>query len=87
MVVSGWSIRDARDGFVYVQGNGEIYQVVPGAPNSLLALEAAQAEPELVGRVIGMSGVYDIRKWTNGYHDDNIYFNNPVEYLPKGKAK
>jgi hypothetical protein len=32
MVVSGWSIRDARDGFVYVQGNGEIYQVVPGAP-------------------------------------------------------
>ncbi len=32
MVVSGWSIRDAHDGFVYVQGNGEIYQVVPGAP-------------------------------------------------------
>jgi hypothetical protein len=32
MVVQGWSIRDARDGFVYVQGNGDIYQVVPGAP-------------------------------------------------------
>jgi len=32
MVVSGWSIRNAQDGFVYVQGNGEIYQVVPGAP-------------------------------------------------------
>jgi hypothetical protein len=31
-VVQGWAIRDARDGFVYVQGNGDIYQVVPGAP-------------------------------------------------------
>ncbi|MEP7032212.1 MAG: hypothetical protein ABI830_14855, partial [Pseudolabrys sp.] len=31
-IVAGWSVRDVRDGFVYVQGNGEIYQVVPGAP-------------------------------------------------------
>ena len=31
-VVQGWTIRDARDGFVYVQGRGDIYQVVPGAP-------------------------------------------------------
>jgi hypothetical protein len=31
-VVQGWAIRDARDGFVYVQGNGDVYQVVPGAP-------------------------------------------------------
>ena len=31
-VVQDWTIRDARDGFVYVQGHGDIYQVVPGAP-------------------------------------------------------
>ena len=31
-VVPGWSIRDVRDGFVYVQNQGDIYQVVPGAP-------------------------------------------------------
>lgn len=31
-VIQGWAIRDARDGFVYVQGNGDVYQVVPGAP-------------------------------------------------------
>ncbi len=31
-VVPDWSIRDTRDGYVYVQGHGEIYQVVPGAP-------------------------------------------------------
>jgi hypothetical protein len=31
-IVPGWWIRDARDGFVYVEGHGEIYEVVPGAP-------------------------------------------------------
>lgn len=31
-VVSDWTVRDVRDGYVYVQGHGEIYQVVPGAP-------------------------------------------------------
>jgi hypothetical protein len=30
-LVPGWSIRDARGGFVYVQGHGDIFQVVPGA--------------------------------------------------------
>jgi hypothetical protein len=32
-IVSDWSIRETRDGYVYVQGHGgDIYQVVPGAP-------------------------------------------------------
>ncbi len=29
-----------------------------------------------------MSGIFDIRSFTDGYYDDNIYFNNPVDYLP-----
>ncbi|HZP70228.1 MAG TPA: hypothetical protein VFB29_09820 [Pseudolabrys sp.] len=31
-IVSDWTIRETRDGFVYVQGHGDVYQVVPGAP-------------------------------------------------------
>ena len=31
-IVTDWTIRETRDGFVYVQGHGDIYQVVPGAP-------------------------------------------------------
>lgn len=31
-IVQNWSIRETRDGYVYVQGHGDIYQVVPGAP-------------------------------------------------------
>jgi len=31
-IVENWSIREARDGYIYVQGHGDIYQVVRGAP-------------------------------------------------------
>ncbi|MGH6788254.1 MAG: hypothetical protein ACRECC_01060 [Pseudolabrys sp.] len=31
-VIQGWVVRDARNGFVYVEGRNGIYQVVPGAP-------------------------------------------------------
>jgi hypothetical protein len=31
-IVTNWSIREARGGYIYVQGHGDIYQVTPGAP-------------------------------------------------------
>ncbi len=31
-VVRDWSIRDARGGYIYVEGRSGIYQIVPGAP-------------------------------------------------------
>ncbi len=37
--------------------------------------------PHLVGRVIGLSGFYDITRWTDGYSNDDIYFNNPSHYV------
>ena len=45
------------------------------------AVNFALRHPELVGRTIGLSGVYDISQWTDGYHDDNIYFNNPLAFV------
>jgi esterase/lipase superfamily enzyme len=39
--------------------------------------------PDLFDGCIAMSGAYDIRGYYDGdYYDDNIYFNNPVDYLP-----
>jgi esterase/lipase superfamily enzyme len=29
-----------------------------------------------------LSGSFDITLFFDGYHDDNIYFNSPYEYLP-----
>jgi esterase/lipase superfamily enzyme len=45
------------------------------------AVNFALRHPALVGRVLGMSGIYDIKRFTDGYHDENVYFNNPVEYI------
>ena len=32
-------------------------------------------------RAIGLNGMYDVRRFTDGYSDDNVYFNNPVAYI------
>lgn len=46
------------------------------------AVNFALRHPELVNRTIGMSGLYDIGMWTDGYFNDTIYFHNPVMYVP-----
>ena len=46
-----------------------------------LAANAYFRHPDLCRGVIAMSGSYDVRSWFEGYHDDNVYFNNPVQYL------
>ena len=45
------------------------------------AVHFALRHPELVGRALGMSGIYDITRFTDGYHDAEVYYNNPMEYL------
>lgn len=37
--------------------------------------------PDLFRGVIAVSGSYDIRSYLDGYYDDNVFFNNPVDYL------
>jgi esterase/lipase superfamily enzyme len=38
--------------------------------------------PDMFDTLIAMSGFYDLNPgYTGGYHDENIYFNNPVTYL------
>jgi esterase/lipase superfamily enzyme len=32
--------------------------------------------------VIAMSGVYDLMEYTNGYYDEQVYFNSPMHYIP-----
>ncbi len=47
-----------------------------------LSANAYFKHPDLLRGVIAMSGSYDVRSWFDGYFDDNVYFNNPVQYLP-----
>jgi esterase/lipase superfamily enzyme len=52
---------------------------------SLGALHAANnffKRPDLFTGVIAMSGIYDLKYYTEGFFDDTCYFNSPVDYLP-----
>ncbi len=68
--------------FIYNNCNGKLPIVLTGA--SLGAFHAANTffrNPEIFEGVIAMSGVYDLKAYANGYYDDNVYFNSPVDYL------
>jgi esterase/lipase superfamily enzyme len=38
--------------------------------------------PDLINGVIAMSGVYDLSEYTDGYFDEQVYFNSPMHYMP-----
>ncbi len=70
--------------FIWNSCQSRIGIITGGA--SLGAFHAANQlfrRPDLFDGVLAMSGDYDILHYFSGdYYDDNIYFNNPVDYLP-----
>lgn len=58
------------------------YLITAGASfGAYHALNIALRYPQVFQRALGMSGIYDISRWMDGYHDSTLYFNNPVEYI------
>jgi esterase/lipase superfamily enzyme len=61
----------------------------PGIPitttgSSFGAYHAANTllkHPDLFRRCLALSGVYDVRRFMDGDYDDNLYYNNPVDYM------
>lgn len=45
------------------------------------AVNLAFRHPHRFGRVIGLSGLYDIRRFTDGHYDANVYACNPSHYV------
>jgi esterase/lipase superfamily enzyme len=37
--------------------------------------------PESVGRILGLSGLYDLTRMTGGYSDTNVYAVNPMQFM------
>ena len=63
-------------------GDGDGRPLTTGASlGAFLSANAYFKHPDLFLGVIAMSGSYDIRSFLNGHYDDNVYFNNPVDYL------
>ncbi|MBA3946147.1 MAG: esterase family protein [Herpetosiphonaceae bacterium] len=37
--------------------------------------------PQVFNRVLAFSGFYDMRRFLDGYHDEEVYYHNPVEFI------
>lgn len=46
------------------------------------AANFAFKHPEQVAHLFSMSGAFDIKSFADGYYDDNVFYNNPVDFLP-----
>src|SRR5258708_16086105 len=46
------------------------------------AANFAFRHPALTSYCFSMSGVFDIRSFADGFYDDNVYFNNHVDFIP-----
>lgn len=49
---------------------------------ALHAMNLFMRFPDRIQGAISMSGVYDLSEYTKGYHDEQVYFNSPEQYLP-----
>ncbi len=47
------------------------------------AANLAFRHPAKVSYLFPMSGMFDIRPQLDGYYDEDVYFNNPVDFLPE----
>jgi esterase/lipase superfamily enzyme len=64
-------------------GQKDVRPLTTGASlGAFLAANAYFKHPDLFRGVIAISGSYDVRSYLHGFYDDNVYFNNPADYLP-----
>jgi esterase/lipase superfamily enzyme len=62
--------------------NGNPFVITTGASfGAYHALAFALRHPHGVGRVLGMSGLYDVRRFTGGFTNDDVYYANPFEFI------
>jgi esterase/lipase superfamily enzyme len=86
----GRAYRHAQyDGYLYNEvvpfmnaRNGNPFLITLGASfGGYHAMNFGLKHPDVTNRVLAFSGLYDIRRFTGGYSDENVYFNNPMQFV------
>ncbi len=68
--------------FIFTDCKGWVPVYTAGASlGALHALNTFFRRPEMFSGTIAMSGSYDLKDYTKGYRDENVYFNSPEDYL------
>lgn len=68
--------------FIFNHCKGRMPIITTGV--SFGALHAANVffrSPDIFRGTIALSGIYDLKYYTKGYYDDNVYYNSPSDYL------
>lgn len=69
--------------FIRNGSSAETPIIVSGASfGALHSMNLFLKRPDLINGVVSMSGVYDLTYYSNGYMDDNVYYNSPQHYMP-----
>jgi len=68
----------------YIQNQNNIaYTIIAGIDlGGYHAITSALKNPEIFDKAIGISGIYDVKQFMNGFYDDDVYYNNPIDFVP-----
>lgn len=64
------------------QKNGHDLGVTGCSFGAYHALLLALRRPDIIRRCVTMGGAFDIKRYLDGYYDQDCYFMNPVDFLP-----
>lgn len=68
--------------FIRTDCGGDVPITTSGASlGALHALNSLFRRPDLFAGTIAMSGVYDLKTYSDGYYDEDVYFNSPTDYV------
>lgn len=69
--------------FIKQNTSGETPIYISGASfGALHSMNLFLKRPDLLDGVIAMSGVYDLSEYSDGYYDQEVYYNSPAMYIP-----
>jgi esterase/lipase superfamily enzyme len=73
----------------YIKNQNSIqFIIIAGADfGGYHAITTALKYPEVFGKSIGLSGIYDIRPYLDDYYDDDVYYSNPMDFVPNLNKK
>ncbi|PEN05469.1 esterase [Longimonas halophila] len=68
--------------FIYDRATSDFVIAAGASFGAYHAANLVWKQPWSFGKLIAMSGAFDIRSFMDGFYDENVYFSNPVDYLP-----
>ncbi len=74
-------VRDEVIPLTVVKNDNPFLMTAGASFGAYHAVTFALRHPHLVGRAIGLSGLYDIRQQSDGYSNETVYHHNPADFI------